>query len=239
MTATFENVPGLILKDYKRYLQSMVTSLLRMSYQVRVAVLTASFYGDAQNRRRLILWAARKDCVLPSLPIETHGPDGRHPLNTCKDALQALEEHNPMSSRSSGVVSIKSNNNNNGGGGGATTIYNHICPKLKKGNNDGNADKNSSTHHNHHQQQQQQQHDNFVLHENEPSRTILARARPHIHYKFDRFITVREAACLQSFPPTFQFFGSISNQYSQVGNAVPVKLATAVARSVAEVHGLP
>ena len=227
MTATFENVPGLILKDYKRYLQSMVTSLLRMSYQVRVAVLTASFYGDAQNRRRLILWAARKDCVLPSLPIETHGPDGRHPLNTCKDALQALEEHNPMSSRSSGVVSIKSSkNNNNNGGGGATTIYNHICPKLKKGNNNDNTD--------HHHQ-----HDNFVLHENEPSRTILARARPHIHYKFDRFITVREAACLQSFPPTFQFFGSLSNQYSQVGNAVPVKLATAVARSVAEVHGLP
>jgi DNA (cytosine-5)-methyltransferase 1 len=230
MTGTFENVPGLILKDYKRYLQSMVTGLLRMSYQVRVAVLTASLYGDPQNRRRLILWAARKDCVLPSLPIETHGPDGRYPLNTCKDALQALEEHNTMSPRSSGVVSIKSmkNNNNNGGGGGgggATTIYNHICPKLKKGNNNDNTD--------HHQ------HDNFVLHEHEPSRTILARARPHIHYKFDRFITVREAACLQSFPPTFQFFGSLSNQYSQVGNAVPVKLATAVARSVAEVHDLP
>jgi len=48
---------------------------------------------------------------------------------------------------------------------------------------------------------------------------------------------VREAACLQSFPLDHQFFGGISSQYSQVGNAVPVKLATAIARSVAVVHG--
>ncbi|OEU15938.1 S-adenosyl-L-methionine-dependent methyltransferase [Fragilariopsis cylindrus CCMP1102] len=105
MTATFENVPGLILKDYKRYLQSMVTSLLRMSYQVRVAVLTASLYGDPQNRRRLILWAARKDCVLPSLPIETHGTRWSLSIDTCKDALQALEEHNTCRT-SSGVTLI-------------------------------------------------------------------------------------------------------------------------------------
>lgn len=230
MTAVFENVPGLVLKDYRRYLQSMVTSLLRMSYQVRVSVLNASSYGDPQNRRRLFLWAARKDCVLPSIPIETHGPHGRHPLNTCKDVLQALEGHIPMPSRSSGVVSIKSNNSACGAASSTTTVYNHICPKFKKDNNDTN---DNSTFTNHHHD------DNFVLKENLPSRTILARARPYIHYKFNRYITVREAACLQSFPSTFQFFGSLSNQYSQVGNAVPIKLSTAVARSVAEVHDLP
>jgi site-specific DNA-cytosine methylase len=41
-TTTFENVPGLMLGDFKGYLQWVVAELLRMSYQVRVKVLTAS-----------------------------------------------------------------------------------------------------------------------------------------------------------------------------------------------------
>lgn len=35
-TASFENVPGLVLEDFKGYLQSVVANLLRMDYQVRV-----------------------------------------------------------------------------------------------------------------------------------------------------------------------------------------------------------
>lgn len=64
----------------------------------------------------------------------------------------------------------------------------------------------------------------------------MAKSRPHRHYS-GRFVSVREAACLQSFPIDYRFFGSLSQQYSQVGNAVPVKLATAISRSVAIVHG--
>jgi site-specific DNA-cytosine methylase len=79
--------------------------------------------------------------------------------------------------------------------------------------------------------------DDFKLNEDEPSRTILARARPHRHYGVERFISVREAACLQSFPITYRFYGSLVKQYAQVGNAVPIQLATAIARSVAIVHG--
>ena len=97
---------------------------------------------------------------------------------------------------------------------GDAIVYNHIIPRQKPGVND-----------------------DYELIEDQPSRTILARSRPHIHYNGERFISVREAACLQSFPATYRFFGSTANQYSQVGNAVPVKLSTAIARSVAVVHG--
>lgn len=56
----------------------------------------------------------------------------------------------------------------------------------------------------------------------------------------DRYITPREAARLQDFPDTFLFEGTLSSVRQQIGNAVPVRLAHAVARAVlyhAREHG--
>lgn len=47
-----------------------------------------------------------------------------------------------------------------------------------------------------------------------------------------RRITVQEAAVLQSFPSNWQFFGTQSSQFRQIGNAVPPGLSLHVARSV-------
>ncbi len=46
-----------------------------------------------------------------------------------------------------------------------------------------------------------------------------------------RRLTVREAAALQTFPPDYHFSGSVNKQYRQIGNAVPCRLAHAVAAS--------
>ena len=54
------------------------------------------------------------------------------------------------------------------------------------------------------------------------------------HPTKDRAITVREAATLQSYPYHYEFMGSITDQYKQVGNAVPGKMAKAVATAIAE-----
>lgn len=48
-----------------------------------------------------------------------------------------------------------------------------------------------------------------------------------------RYLTVREAARLQTFPDTWHFEGAWSEAMRQLGNAVPVELAAVVARSVA------
>lgn len=42
----------------------------------------------------------------------------------------------------------------------------------------------------------------------------------------------REAAAIQTFPAELEFYGDLTSKYKQIGNAVPVKLAEAIAESV-------
>ena len=64
-----------------------------------------------------------------------------------------------------------------------------------------------------------------------PSDTITA-STPEIHPNKKRRLSVRECAILQSFPDDFIFYGSLSSQHRQVGNAVPPLLAKHIAESV-------
>lgn len=57
-------------------------------------------------------------------------------------------------------------------------------------------------------------------------------SQPPVHYSENRRLTVNELAALQSFPADFFVAGTLTEQRKQIGNAVPVELATAVARSI-------
>lgn len=65
-----------------------------------------------------------------------------------------------------------------------------------------------------------------------PSVTIDTGHRHHFHYKANRVPTVRESARIQSFPDSFEFKGTRTSQFKQVGNAVPPLLAKAVAEKI-------
>jgi DNA (cytosine-5)-methyltransferase 1 len=47
-----------------------------------------------------------------------------------------------------------------------------------------------------------------------------------------RPFTVREYARIQTFPDDWEFTGSVSSQYKQIGNAVPVKLAEEIGKQI-------
>ncbi|PGT79164.1 DNA cytosine methyltransferase [Bacillus sp. AFS040349] len=69
-------------------------------------------------------------------------------------------------------------------------------------------------------------------HSKKPSLTIDTGHRHHFHYKANRVPTVRENARFQSFPDNFIFYGNRTQQYRQVGNAVPPLLAKAIAEEL-------
>ena len=74
-----------------------------------------------------------------------------------------------------------------------------------------------------------------------PARTVTCNFRTDlIHPVMNRGLTVREAARLQSFDDDYRFFGNLTRkakwltQDDQVGNAVPVKMAEAMASAIME-----
>lgn len=68
-----------------------------------------------------------------------------------------------------------------------------------------------------------------------PSHTVVAHLSKdgymfiHPDSSQERSITIREAACLMTFPMDYQFLGSTQYNYKMIGNAVPVAFAKAIA----------
>ncbi|MFN5305105.1 MAG: DNA cytosine methyltransferase [Pseudanabaena sp.] len=81
---------------------------------------------------------------------------------------------------------------------------------------------------------------------NKPSPAVTRSGyRDFIHPFENRMLTVRELACLQTFPIEWEFLGTRLDSYSskrvvtmtqfgQVGNAVPPVLAESIAKSIME-----
>lgn len=73
----------------------------------------------------------------------------------------------------------------------------------------------------------------------EPSLTLTCSPAQNqterCHPDETRPLTIREYARIQTFPDDWQFLGSMSQQYKQIGNAVPVNLAYAVAKQIYQV----
>lgn len=202
-SVSYENVTGLLADENIKYLQMLISELIKMGFNTRIQVLnSARCGGDAQNRNRVFVtaWRCELVCVIPR-PADTHSQsDTNLPnLRTAADAIRNLVDVEPCAGE--GRVRYIDKDGN------YSVTYNHTFV-----NNDINKVEDE-------------------LIENRPSRTIR-RQRPVKHYSKPRCLTVRERARLQSFPDDFVFRGTLTNQRDQIGNAVPIGLATEVAKVI-------
>jgi DNA (cytosine-5)-methyltransferase 1 len=74
------------------------------------------------------------------------------------------------------------------------------------------------------------------LDRNACSPTLNTSRTTYYHPTEDRYLTVREAAAIQSFPPDFIFKGSLTQQWRQIGNAVPPLLAKAIGEAILQLY---
>jgi DNA (cytosine-5)-methyltransferase 1 len=78
----------------------------------------------------------------------------------------------------------------------------------------------------------------YKLKENAPCKTITSHMRfdcnMYIHPRQARGLTAREAARVQTFPDNYLFVGRPNTWYTQIGNAVPVAMATAIGKSISK-----
>lgn len=130
---------------------------------------------------------------------------------------------------------------------GSERIYNHACAKLGKANLDrlkyipqGGSWRDiphemlpkglQRAHRSDHTKRYGR------LHPNALCSTILTKCDPHwgsfFHPTQDRAISVREAARIQSFPDRYIFSGNLTQQFEQVGNAVPPLMAKAIGEKI-------
>ena len=64
----------------------------------------------------------------------------------------------------------------------------------------------------------------------------MTSSRTYYHPIEARYLTIREVAAIQSFPPHFRFSGSYTSMYRQIGNAVPPQVAKAFGEKIAQIQ---
>ncbi|MFH1667134.1 MAG: DNA cytosine methyltransferase [Elusimicrobiota bacterium] len=218
-----ENVPGLSTLYGGKVRNEIISRLKKAGYNVESKILCAADYGVPQLRKRVVFVGAQKKFGNFIFPDPTHNPKN---YVSCLDAIGDLPGlENCLGSEEriypqSAVTSYQKNMRK-----GTDMLYNHtatnhsalvksVISLVPEGGNYKNLPPGIGKSRTFHVAWTR-------YHSQKPSKTIDTGHRNHFHYKYDRIPTVRENARLQSFPDIFRFTGTRTQQYRQVGNAVP------------------
>ena len=203
-----------MLKE-KKYLVSVYEDIeyiyTKMGYKVYKKILNAADFGSFTKRERVIIVAIRKD-----IPIEYEFPKPtvqKH--KTVKEALDLID------------YSIKDNDNVPMNHNKKTVERFSYVPEGKN-----IVDVMEAIPRELRISKFYSRGATMRLDSKKPSPTLVpGHSNFPIHPYENRSITVREAATITGFPLNYKFFGSHTKRCEQVGNAVPIHLSTAIAKS--------
>lgn len=218
-----ENVPGMETLYNGEIKAEILKRFRKLGYNVESCILVAADYGVPQMRKRLIFMGIRKDLGEPCFPKPTFTSEN---YRTCRDALSDLPAlTDTLGLEESKYTSEPKTEYQRLMRGKCTVLHNHTATNhtqmvkdtialVPEGGNYKDLPKGIG--------ESRKFHEAWTRYDgNKPSRTIDTGHRNHFHYEYNRVPTVRENARLQSFPDDFVFTGTRTQQYRQVGNAVP------------------
>ncbi len=226
-----ENVPGMVQVHGGLVAEKIIDDFTRLGYKTCFKILYAPDYGIPQIRKRVIFVGLRGSKDFFKYPEPYLTPDE---YITCEQAIGDLPALIDMIGEEvQDYQNLPQTEYQKERRQGSKAIYNHQGtihdPKTKKfiamvpeGKNYRSLPPEYAGIYKYHEALTR-------YHSKKPSPTINTGHRSHFHYKWNRIPTVRESARLQSFDDKFIFFGNKSQQYKQVGNAVPPLLGKAVA----------
>lgn len=218
-----ENVPGLQKVGSRGPFYRFVSELKKQGYGVNCKILSASQFGVPQMRKRLVLIAV-KNGEAP-MPLPTHGPGLAEP-STVRDWLKGLPKINAgeVSAKDPDHASMKLSDLN---------LRRIRATPEGKGRESWSGELLLDCHRDH------IGHSDVYgrLAWDKPASAMTTRCLSYSNGRYghpdeDRAISLREAACLQTFPRDFMFEGTLTSKGRQVGNAVPPLLARRIAEAL-------
>lgn len=224
-----ENVPGLVGLFNGQIKDSIIEKFTSLGYVIQYKILCASDYGVPQSRRRVVFVGSRVG--------DFEYPSALKDIVTCKMALSDLPSLvDELGEEQMKYKTLPTNNYQTKMRQRSKLVRNHVAAnhsdRVKKIISlvpDGGNYKDLPEEYAHSR--------NFHVAwtrfaSDKPAPTIDTGHRHHFHYKYNRVPTVRECARLQSFPDDFVFLGNKTQQFRQVGNAVPPIMAQEIAKQV-------
>lgn len=236
-----ENVTGMLRSGNGKTIANIKRGLRWLGYHPHVRRLVASDFGVPQERVRVFIIASRKD-----IPEDDLYPSPLGMRITVEEAISDLAflgvDECATEYRLPATTPYQQLMRKDAG----PHLYNHESPRhsariqerfrsIPVGRNGSSFLEQPGT----------SKHTYIKLDPSEPSRTITTLPEDFIHYSQNRIPTVREMARIQSFPDDFVFLGPRTTggprrkqecpQYSQVGNAIPPRMAQAVFKNLAVV----
>jgi len=212
-----ENVSGMLAKRHSEAVQNIIEHFDEAGYDVYIELLNAANFGVPQDRKRVFYVGFKKDL---NATFEFPKPT--------KDKIPLLKAIEDL--KDTAIPALATNKTNGDGCmvsnheymiGGFSSIY-------MSRNRVRSWDEQSFT--------IQAGGRHAPIHPQAPKMTFIeqnkrefVKGKEHLY----RRLSVRECARIQTFPDSFKFYyNDLANAYKMIGNAVPVRLAHAIALEI-------